>query len=179
MNYKADKKSGPGKLILNPGLITQEFYDGEWKNDMRHGFGKYSYMKRTGLVYEGYWKENRRHGEGRLRFKDGSYYKGDMQNERFTGFGLFVSHTGDQYEGDFKDNVRHGKGTQLDTLDGSIYHGNFVMGSKEGPGSITYLSGNQFTGQFKYDHPRGVGSYKLVFGKDMEKDIVNLRVFGY
>ena len=34
---------------------------------------------------QGDWVKNIRHGKGVLRFKDGSFYKGDFENERLTG----------------------------------------------------------------------------------------------
>jgi len=78
-----------------------------------------------------------------------------------TGKGVFVSKTGNQYEGEWTHNLRQGTGTQLDTNDGSIYHGDFVQGLKHGKGSITYLNGDRYEGRFVLDHSRGVGSYML------------------
>jgi hypothetical protein len=37
------------------------------------------------LWCQGEWVDDIRHGRGTLRFKDGSYYRGDFENERFTG----------------------------------------------------------------------------------------------
>lgn len=74
--------------------------------------------------------------------------------------------------------MRHGKGTQISTLDGSIYHGIFIMGIKQGLGTTTYLNGDKFQGSFQLDHPRGAGTYELqVGGKKEEK--IKVRVFGF
>lgn len=98
-----------------------------------------------------------------------------------TGQGTFVSSSGDQYEGEWQDNMRHGKGTQLSTADGSIYHGTYVMGIKEGPGTTTYLNGDRFQGDFRVDHARGQGTYILQVGGGggAKEETVKVRVFGF
>ncbi len=51
------------------------FYDGEWVDNVRHGFGLRQYASQN--VYEGTWWKNRRHGEGSMRWLD--------RNQMFTG----------------------------------------------------------------------------------------------
>jgi hypothetical protein len=58
-------------------------YEGEWKNDVRHGKGVYMYPDGT----EGEWKDDVWNGKGLLRQADGTIiYKGEwkdgVRNER-------------------------------------------------------------------------------------------------
>ena len=39
-------------------------YDGEWKDDKCHGFGRYTFP--DGTFYEGNWKKNKFCGDGAL-----------------------------------------------------------------------------------------------------------------
>ena len=43
-----------------------------------------------GTVYEGEWVRGVREGHGKITFKDGSYYRGDMQKNQMWGHGVFV-----------------------------------------------------------------------------------------
>ena len=54
-------------------------YAGLFENDQFQGFGVYTYPSAsTALRYEGEWKENQRHGFGSTFFKDGSTYVGQV-----------------------------------------------------------------------------------------------------
>lgn len=44
----------------------------------------------SGTVYEGDWVRGVREGHGKITFKDGSYYRGDMQKNQMWGHGIFV-----------------------------------------------------------------------------------------
>jgi hypothetical protein len=108
-------------------------YEGELKNGMRHGQGRYEWP--DGCVYEGSWRRNQRHGYGHMicsyeldkNFKgydyenpNGEFIKyevtldGDDVDEKVVGkhtwlpqdewFGIGV------YKGDWVENKRHGRG---------------------------------------------------------------------
>ena len=51
------------------------YYDGEYKNDLKHGFGEYKWA--TGNFYKGQYQFDKRHGYGEMFWVDGSEYKGD------------------------------------------------------------------------------------------------------
>jgi len=55
-----------------------DVYEGEFKNDKRHGEGKYTFA--DGDVYEGNWKDGKRHGEGKMTYADGSVYEGNWKD---------------------------------------------------------------------------------------------------
>lgn len=44
----------------------------------------------AGTVYEGDWVHGVRDGHGKISFKDGSFYKGEMQKNQMWGHGIFV-----------------------------------------------------------------------------------------
>ena len=50
---------GHGKLSFSYG-----YYEGEWKNGTKDGFGKY--VLHGGEEYSGYWKQDKREGHGKL-----------------------------------------------------------------------------------------------------------------
>jgi hypothetical protein len=41
-------------------------YEGNWKEDKKHGFGKQTIP--DGRVYEGYWEDGKEHGKGKETF---------------------------------------------------------------------------------------------------------------
>jgi hypothetical protein len=67
----------------------------------------------AGTVYEGDWVHGVREGRGKLSFKDGSYYRGEMQKNQMWGHGIYVGADNSQYDGEWRANVRQGTGTAL------------------------------------------------------------------
>ncbi len=56
------------------------FYDGDWVNNVRHGFGVRQYA--SGNIYEGMWFNNMRHGEGTMQWIDqNQMYSGQWESE--------------------------------------------------------------------------------------------------
>ena len=74
-------------------------YTGEWKADLRHGQGKYTWA--NGDVYEGMWKNGLMDGEGMLRQVDGTKYKGGYKEGLKEGNGVLIDKDGKRYEGTF------------------------------------------------------------------------------
>ncbi|VDL93608.1 unnamed protein product, partial [Schistocephalus solidus] len=60
-NWADDKRNGIGTYYY----INGDCYEGEWRNHLRHGQGKYTFAA-TGLVYSGLWKEGKMDGWGEL-----------------------------------------------------------------------------------------------------------------
>lgn len=42
-------------------------YEGEYKNDVKNGYGVYTYA--NGDVYEGQWQDGKKHGRGVYKYK--------------------------------------------------------------------------------------------------------------
>ena len=55
------------------------YYDGQWQNNKRHGFGVRRYQ--SGNVYEGNWRDGLRNGKGTMRWLDvNETYSGNWKN---------------------------------------------------------------------------------------------------
>lgn len=113
-NFVDDIREGQGKLTFMANSAVEEGYEGTWVNDEWHGYGIYRYRKEEGkihyiysysdvfqkfgdvlircpgTVYEGDWVHGVREGQGKITFKDGSFYRGDMQKNQMWGHGIFV-----------------------------------------------------------------------------------------
>ena len=51
-------------------------YDGFWKNDMPHGFGRMIYSS-SGYIYEGNWNQGQKDGQGAYKHLHGMMYEGN------------------------------------------------------------------------------------------------------
>jgi hypothetical protein len=64
--FREGKRHGQGKCIF----ANKDIYEGEWKEDLFDGKGKYSYWNPTLTqekqieTYEGEWREGVKHGKG-------------------------------------------------------------------------------------------------------------------
>ena len=56
-----------------------EFYIGEWKNDMKHGKGKFLYS--NGDIYDGEWINDKKDGLGKMIYNDGSIQNGIWEKD--------------------------------------------------------------------------------------------------
>lgn len=117
-NFLNDLRHGKGKIVFHGGSSIEESYEGDWVEDGWHGHGIYRYRNDEGTVYEGDWVKGVRHGQGKLTYKDGSFYKGEFQNNQMWGRGIYVGNSSSgegnvQYEGEWRANMRQGQGTSL------------------------------------------------------------------
>lgn len=89
-------------------------YEGDWYNDLRHGYGVLSKITENGdvrKVYAGDWKNGRKHGFGSNWYKDGSYYEGTFRENKRDGYGRFWYKCGSgYYQGMWLNDRYHGKG---------------------------------------------------------------------
>ena len=56
---QANEREGHGRQDWLDG----SYYEGEWKDNLKHGFGEYSDQK---YKYIGQWKNGAKHGKGKL-----------------------------------------------------------------------------------------------------------------
>jgi hypothetical protein len=94
------KASGHGVGVWE----NQSFYEGQWKNNMRHGLGKFTTEK--GEIYEGEYQNNKRNGKGTYVFRNGDYYTGEWKDSGRSGFGTVISAKGDTLVHGFWENDR-------------------------------------------------------------------------
>ena len=59
-------------------------------------------------MYEGEWKENMREGYGIYHFKNGRIYKGQFKNNNIDGYGEFTWPEGKKYYGFYKNDKKDG-----------------------------------------------------------------------
>lgn len=91
-------------------------YEGEFKDNHRHGFGKYTFP--DGSVYVGQWNMGDMEGEGEYRFPNGDIYKGGFRHNLRNGQGTYYYAGGSMVEGVWENNVliMEGPGLVTDSL---------------------------------------------------------------
>ena len=71
------KVSGVGKEI------NHIIYEGQFKDDVYNGFGRFIYS--NGNYYIGNWLDGKRSGQGKLVDKSGRIYEGQWQFSKYMG----------------------------------------------------------------------------------------------
>ena len=103
------KLHGKGVLEYNDGI-----YDGEFKDGLRHGRGKYTCtLANSNVEYDGWWLADTPNGKGKMIYGDGCNYV------------KVVERDGDKYVGEFKDGLRHGRG-KYTSANGKVYDESWV-----------------------------------------------------
>lgn len=97
-------RSGKGKLV-KPGINNseegEEYYNGEWLNDVFNGEGVYKYS--NGDIYSGAFKNGLFNGHGLYMSQDGTSYEGEFFNHKFHGSGVFTDADGIKWKGEFRE----------------------------------------------------------------------------
>jgi len=74
-----DKKHGKGLQTYEDGT----FYEGDWENDKRNGYGYLSFVcpttQKTLRIYTGWWKDGFPTGSGMKSFAKGGLYRGEFK----------------------------------------------------------------------------------------------------
>lgn len=144
--FKNNKYDGYGTINYN----IDDFVDdeGEIKDEYRHEH----------LAYEGDWKDNVRHGKGQLTFCDGTTYIGSFELDEMHGKGKIFYQNGDYYIGDFSLGVQHGKGSLYNCNDEKLYDGRWVNNCFHGKGTYYYTNGNiRYQGNWYKSLAHGLG----------------------
>jgi len=140
--------------------ITSSKYIGDWKENMKNGFGIQTYG--NGDKYEGDWENNTRHGHGTLWVMEGKKlrreYTGKWMNDKKCGRGSMFFKNEDRYDGFWLNDLPHGEGRMI-YQNGDIYEGQWSFGKKSGYGVLTKRNGDHFEGQWVNDKREGQGSY--------------------
>jgi hypothetical protein len=127
---------------------SQYSYDGEWFDDLKHGFGVEKC--KDGSIYVGEFYCAMRQGRGTLRKPIGEVYIGDFRNNLIHGKGKYTWTPENHYAG----NWLEGKGVLV--LEKKEYTGDFVEGKKHGYGELVW-EGNLYEGEFQRDMRHGIG----------------------
>jgi len=117
-------KSGKGVLMS----LLNYRYVGYFLNDQKHTLenqiGKEDFPNNE-ATYEGEFKFDKHHGFGKLTVQDGSCYEGEFFEGRFDGKGKFIYGNGEEYEGEWSEDRKHGRGRYV-YEDGRVYEGDFT-----------------------------------------------------
>lgn len=107
------KANGYGKLTKYKDGEYESTYEGEFKNGIRDGKGKFSHV--SGTVLECNFKNGQAVGYGKYNLGEGNYYEGEILNYRKHGNGIFKGANGSKFEGFFvSDRMYTGKYTGYD-----------------------------------------------------------------
>ena len=107
------KAHGIGKLIKYSNGEYESTYEGELKNGIREGHGKFSHS--DGTVREGAFVDGQMTGKGTMHAIDGQEYTGEFINYRMHGNGVVSFPNGSKFEGFFvSDEMYTGKFTDYD-----------------------------------------------------------------
>jgi len=155
--WKDDVKQGFGAEVNPDGTK----YEGEWENNKRHGKG--TLFKKVGKklirTYVGEWEAGYMSGHGTMYYPDGEIFRGEWKRNKRAGKGRLDINGGDYYDGDWLDDKKNGYGT-LFYANGNSYEGLWMDGMKEGPGRYFYAATNKvYEGEWAEDQPR-CGEYR-------------------
>lgn len=113
-----------------------------------------------GKIYEGEWKDNKRHGNGKLVFPNGASYEGEWKDDEIEGYGTVLWQDGGKYVGYFEDSQRHGKGTSYNADGIKMYEGDHKYGKEDGYGTVFSDKGEiKYKGEWKKGEFHGQGIY--------------------
>ena len=102
-----------------------EKYVGEFKNDMRHGYGTVSFVAphaNAGNKYVGEIYKGKANGSGTYFVSNGDKYVGEWKDSQRQGLGTYTFANGDEYVGEWKAHQMHGEGIYI-YADGSVEEG--------------------------------------------------------
>lgn len=104
--FQGGKRSGQGTMIFSQftdllQTAQEATYEGNWKLNMRNGYGVMTWP--DGTVFEGEWLNDERHS-GKQVMTDQNIYEGQFQNDKPHGIGK-ITYTREQiiFEGLFQD----------------------------------------------------------------------------
>lgn len=155
--WKDDVKQGFGTEVTPDGTK----YEGEWLADKRHGRGTFFVKKGKRFIrqYVGDWAAGNMEGFGVYYYPSGEIYRGDWVANKRSGNGRLELPSGDYYVGEWRDDVQSGFGT-YNVANGNLYEGLWMHGLKEGSGRFFYAAtGKVYEGEWAEDQPR-CGEYR-------------------
>ena len=124
------KANGFGKMLKYKDGEYESTYEGEYKNGIREGKGKFSHV--TGSILECQFIDGQAIGYGKYELGDGNRYEGQIFNYRTHGKGTYYYANGSKYEGFIvSDRLYTGKYTNYDGKVTYYQQGNIVSEIKE------------------------------------------------
>ena len=149
-------KSLENNYIYDIKKYGKDEYEGEFKNNLKEGYGKYIYE--DGNYYIGEWKNDLKHGKGIIYYKNNEIkYEGNFYEDKFEGYGKYIYEDGKYYIGEWKNNLRHGSGIMYYKNNNIEYEGSFYEDKMQGKGKYNYENGNYYKGEWKDNKKNGRG----------------------
>ncbi len=97
-----------GKLVFPNSEGKTIIYFGEIEGEKANGYGIGIFDGKG--IYDGFWKDNLRHGTGKYKWKNDDVYEGEFVEGKREGWGTYSFATGEKYVGGWKNDLREGKG---------------------------------------------------------------------
>ena len=153
------------------------FYDGEWKEGLKHGKGK---IKQDGMELDGEWVEGVLNGKCRIKWKTNNIFEGEIVDNKMKGNGYMIWYNKlEKYCGMWDDNLQNGFGIHIwyDTKQNNKffrdrYIGEWKNGKREGYGKFFYSNGSIYEGYWKNNKKEGFGIFNY---NDRTKYIGNFK----
>ena len=179
-----NKFDGYGKEYdISNGFNESNYYLGQFKNDLKEGYGiQYSEKITAKIKYEGYFSNNKKNGIGIYVLKnvnniegnplENGIYEGEFRNDEKNGIGIFISGKGYKYEGEFRNDKKNGIGIFISEK-GYKYEGEFQNNERNGIGMCILKNGSKFEGEFKNNYNHGYGSFTSKNGFKIKGNLNN------
>lgn len=166
-DMKANKNGARHLIVLDDGTE----YVGEWKNNLRHGYGEHFTAEG---VYVGQFVDDEYCGKGDYYLWSDktncdqpgkwAYGSGEWKDGKQDGHGIRYYQNDDTYDGEFRKGKRHGHGIMY-YANGDEYEGDWVNDQRCGEGKLTKANGDWFTGYYENDMRNGEGVLHIVATK--------------
>jgi hypothetical protein len=141
-------------------------YVGQWLNDKRNGEASLSSTNNVEYLYDGHFKDNVKHGFGKL-ITAKERYVGTFKANKYEGNGILVDSDKNVYDGEFRKGFKQGMG-KFQYLNGDSYTGEFSENHFEGKGQMTYKNSEIFCGDYKGGMRYGYGMFQSLEGDSYE-----------
>lgn len=146
--------------------VNGVIYTGQFKNNMREGFGSILYPQQhpsQRLKYEGEWLTDKIHGNGIMTWVGGETYEGQWNNGIKHGFGKYSWTGGKTYVGEWRYGNMSGKGILQYGKHSEIpgrksYEGEFRNVIPHGQGIILFEDGRKYEGGIVGNTMKGTGT---------------------
>lgn len=159
------KREGFGRTVNNNGITL---YEGEYKNDLREGFGV-SFRESDHALHISHWQNGKPQGMATIFNKNGDLiYNGQIIDGQKQGAGVSVDpETHCVFVEKYENNEKAGQATLFDADGNLVYSGGWQNGKRQGHGTAFDKNGNVvYTGEWKDDRYENGILYRHVQNED-------------
>ncbi|MCF0114660.1 MAG: hypothetical protein HUJ56_04850, partial [Erysipelotrichaceae bacterium] len=139
------KPHGQGKFI---GANGTAYYEGDFKDGKRSGYGTGTETSTDGNKYEGEFRNGLWHGKGTITYANGSMYEGQLKYRQRDGYGIMIYEDGTTYEGSWEKSKRSGQG-RFQSSNGTISEGEWREDKMIRISKMTFVNGAFYEGILK------------------------------